>query len=285
MALVGLELARRLELAQARRSVEYSRASGRWDAGQADALPVAGGYAVCSGAGLPVNRATGLGMAGPVTRSDLERVAQFFHSHGMASRVDLCPLADASLLDLLRVDGYLLEGFLNVLYCHIGECMADSARMTSVCPEVRVIEVGPEGRDLWLRTAAQGFSELEEPPDEVLRILVPNFDSAIATCFLAYVNGEPAGAGAIVSHEGAVELCSDSTRPAFRRQGVQAALLRARLAAARKAGCDLALALTTPGTASQRNIERVGLRLAYTRAEMVEGSVGSADGGFWMGEP
>jgi len=30
----------------------------------------------------------------------------------------------------------------------------------------------------------------------------------------------------------------------------------------RRAGCDLAMALTSPGSASQRNIERVGFQLA-----------------------
>jgi hypothetical protein len=51
---------------------------------------------------------------------------------------------------------------------------------------------------------------------------------------------------------------------------VQMALLQARLAAARKAGCDLAVSMTGPGSDSQRNIERAGFRLAYTKASMVK---------------
>ena len=52
---------------------------------------------------------------------------------------------------------------------------------------------------------------------------------------------------------------------AFHR-GVQMALLQARLNTAREAGCDIAITLTTPGSASQRNVERAGFSLAYTRA-------------------
>jgi len=47
---------------------------------------------------------------------------------------------------------------------------------------------------------------------------------------------------------------------------VQLALLRARLEDAARAGNDVAMTLTAPGSPSQRNIERAGFRLAYTRA-------------------
>jgi GNAT superfamily N-acetyltransferase len=212
-------------------------------------------------------------MSGPVTQSDLDVVAQFFHSHGMVSRVDLCPLADRSLLDLLRARGYRLEGFHSVLFRPVSEGGAAGAGLAGFSPEVQVRQVGSGERELWLRTVAQGFTGSEDPPQEVLDILAPNFDSEIAVCFLASIGGELAGGAAMVAYEGAAELCSDSTRPAFRNCGVQTALLRARLAAARDAGCDLALGLTTPGTVSQRNMERVGLRLAYTKAEMIQDGI------------
>ncbi len=273
MLSIDLALARRIEIAQAWRASEYARACRTSHPDQVAVVPVAGGYAVCSGSGLPVNRATGLGMSGLVTQSDLDLVAQFFHSHGMVSRVDLCPLADRSLLDLLRARGYRLEEFHSVLFRLVSDSAAAGASLARASPEVQIRQVGSKERELWLRTVAQGFSGREEPPQEVLDILAPNFDSAIAICFLASVRGEPAGGAAMVTHEGAAELCSDSTRPAFRNRGVQTALLRARLAAARDAGCDLALGLTTPGTVSQRNMERVGLRLAYTKAEMIQDSV------------
>lgn len=273
MPFVDLALARRLEDAHTWRSIEYARACRTSHPDQVSIAPVAGGYAVCSGAGLPVNRATGLGMSGPVTQSDLDLIAQFFHSRGMASRVDLCPLADRSLLDLLRAGSYHLEGFLSVLLRFISDSAAADASLACASPDVQVRQVGSQERELWLRTVAQGFSGREDPPQEMLDILAPNFDSRIAACFLASIDGEPAGGAAMVTHQAVAELCSDSTRLAFRNRGVQTALLRTRLAAATDAGCDLAMALTTPGTVSQRNMERAGLCLAYTRAEMIREGV------------
>jgi hypothetical protein len=52
---------------------------------------------------------------------------------------------------------------------------------------------------------------------------------------------------------------------------VQSALIAARLAAATAAGCHLAMACTAPGTASQRNYERAGFRVAYTKAMLAPG--------------
>jgi GNAT superfamily N-acetyltransferase len=54
------------------------------------------------------------------------------------------------------------------------------------------------------------------------------------------------------------------TLPAFRSRGIHTALVHARLAAAREAGCDLAMVHTRPGAVSQRNILRAGFQLAYT---------------------
>ena len=70
-------------------------------------------------------------------------------------------------------------------------------------------------------------------------------------------------------HGGVAEFGGASTRPAFRRRGVQTALLHARMDAAREAGCDLALVVTAPGEESQRNVERAGFRLAYTKVVVV----------------
>jgi hypothetical protein len=60
-------------------------------------------------------------------------------------------------------------------------------------------------------------------------------------------------------------LAGASTVPEGRRQGAQNALLDARLRYAAQHGCDLAMMCALPGSASQRNAERHGFRIAYTR--------------------
>jgi GNAT superfamily N-acetyltransferase len=87
--------------------------------------------------------------------------------------------------------------------------------------------------------------------------------------FLAFVDGEAAGGGVVSAYKGVGGLFGASTLPTLRRRGVQAALLNARLAWARDQSCDLVASIAQPGSASHRNIERSGFRVAYTRTKLV----------------
>ena len=66
-------------------------------------------------------------------------------------------------------------------------------------------------------------------------------------------------------HEGVALLAGASTIPSARNRGAQRALLEARLRHAASQGCDLAMMGASPGSTSQKNAERQGFRIAYTR--------------------
>jgi GNAT superfamily N-acetyltransferase len=264
---VDLALARRLEMAQAWRGVRYARARQELHPTLPVRVePLAGGYLIYTGDGMPLNRAVGLGVHGPVTAADLDLVEQFYQRRNLPPRIDVCPLADGSLLELLNLRGYCLEKFYSVLLYLLSQPSAPESAPAGV----QVGQAGSTEAELWLKTVAQGFEETDIPTQAVLDILAPNFYTSHATCFFAWIDGQPAGGGGMYVHEGVAEFGGASTRPEFRRRGVQTALLRARLAAAWERGCDLAMAMTSPGSASQRNIERVGFRLAYTKATLVQ---------------
>jgi hypothetical protein len=53
----------------------------------------------------------------------------------------------------------------------------------------------------------------------------------------------------------------------LRRRGLQSALLRERMRYALAHGYDLAMMAAQPGSDSQRNAERAGFRIAYTRTK------------------
>ena len=69
--------------------------------------------------------------------------------------------------------------------------------------------------------------------------------------------------------EGIAQLCGAATLPEHRRHGVQSALLRGRLEIAGRAGCDVAVVTTQPGSKSQENVQKQGFELLYTRAILV----------------
>jgi GNAT superfamily N-acetyltransferase len=61
-----------------------------------------------------------------------------------------------------------------------------------------------------------------------------------------------------------------ATLPEFRGRGIQSAFMQERLRIAQQAGCNLAVTLTMPATTSQRNAERAGFRVAYTKVVCVK---------------
>ncbi len=69
--------------------------------------------------------------------------------------------------------------------------------------------------------------------------------------------------------EALASFFGDGTVPEFRRCGLHASLIRARLNAALAQGCDLATASTLPGSVSQRNYERLGFQVVYTKLGLV----------------
>jgi GNAT superfamily N-acetyltransferase len=127
----------------------------------------------------------------------------------------------------------------------------------------------PADAELWARTVALGFGgELAQSGDNVA-VLRDLFIQSNSKGVLAWVEGRPAGGGALTVHEGVAAIFGASTVPSFRRLGVQSAVIRALISYALDAQCDMAYTLTRPGSASQRNVERQGFRVAYTRCTMV----------------
>jgi hypothetical protein len=241
-------------------------------------LEVAGGLAVFAGPGLLLNGAVGMGLDGPVSTDELRALDRFFDDHGVDAQLEVCPHADPSLVaGLLRL-GYLPTGeYENVLVVSLalpaateGEPCAPYQRRvppTARDSRVTVRTVPAEERGAGGRRVAEAFTAPEEPSEADLETarVVAAIPSGV-TFLVADVDGEPAGTGSVAIGEGIGILNSDATLPRFRDLGVQGSLVGSRLDLAAAAGCDLALTETVPGGGSQRNMERHGFRVAYTRA-------------------
>lgn len=68
--------------------------------------------------------------------------------------------------------------------------------------------------------------------------------------------------------DGLATFFADATLSRFRGLGLQSALIQARVTAALAQGADMATATAQPGSASHRNYERCGFRVAYTKMNM-----------------
>ena len=259
-------IARRLEEAHSWRSVEYTRAQANLQPQNGCEIEaVADGFATFAGKRSPLNKASGIGFAGPITAAALDRIERFYRRNHVLPRIELCPLADDSLRVLLGERGYCLEQFFNVYFCEVGQ----RPYPIQLPPDTTLHQAQPDDADEWINVTTRGFEGTATPSQLGLEIQAPNFYSANTTCYLVRKAEKIVAGGVMATHNKVTELGGTSTLPAYRCQGLQTALLHVRLNTAREIGCEFALVLTTPGTLSQRNIERVGFRLAYTKAVMV----------------
>jgi GNAT superfamily N-acetyltransferase len=251
---VDAQLARRVELAQA--------AQNRVMTPPAGVLEVAGGLALFNGPGSPLTQAIGLGLDGPVSEEQLDRVEAHLGREGGPIQLELLPFAHPSFAEALGRRGYRVAEFQQVLVRPI-----TGGWPRTLPAEVRPIR--PDEAQAWALTVARAFMGREEVTEAEASLLLPSPAMTGTTFFLALVDGEPAGGGTVAVHEDVATFSGTGVRERFRGRGLQAALVAARLEWALQHGCTLAATSTLPGTASQRNMERMGFRVAYPKVVMV----------------
>jgi GNAT superfamily N-acetyltransferase len=261
--LLSLELAREIELAEAHAAVACAERLTAAHGNCAGAVAsVAGGYAVYCGANSPVTQAVGLGLNGAVSKEEFDRLEEFYFSRKEPVRVETCPMADGSLIEQYRERGYHVSEFSNVMVRPVEK------EAVTVLPAGIEVQKATEGEiDLWILTVAQGFAEHFPVTQELLSIMRMFADGENTECYFARVDGKIAGGATLALRGRIAGLFGASTLPQFRNRGVQTGLLHARMRRAAEHGCELAMSIALPGSASQRNITRQGFRTLYTRVK------------------
>ena len=260
---VDLDFARRLEMAETilPDCVEALRRFGPNDPIAAE--NIAGGVAFFGGTAYPANQVVGMGLYGEVTEEDMDRVEHFFRSRGVAATVVLSPLAHESLRALLGERGYHIAEFNSVLVRRIG-----AQEPFTLPPDITLEWVTQETLKPWMYTIAAGFAQDIAVHENVFG----GFASLPgALSFLARIEDKVVGGcgGRVIAEARIAAFFGTATLPEYRRRGVQSALIAQRLYEAALAGCEYAVVSTHPGSGSQRNMERRGFRLAYTKPVMM----------------
>jgi len=261
MTFADKELGKRLESAEAFACAAFARARKRlFPECGSEWMTVAGATVVFDGVEAPTTQTFGLGMFEEVTEAALGEMEEFFQSRGAATMHEVCPHAGVGVLEILCRRGYVPMEVSNVLY------RAVERREGPLGDGIRVRTVGADEAKLWGAVSARGWThqhkELEEFMKQMGALCVAREQSP---CFLAEVDGVPGAAGGLVLHAGVALFAGAATVPELRRRGLQGALLAERMRYAAEAGCDLAMMVAEAGSESQRNAERKGFRVGYTR--------------------
>jgi GNAT superfamily N-acetyltransferase len=261
MRFSDLALSRRLERAEGNACVRFAEARRRLFPSSGSAwMECSGAYAVFDGVGSPVTQSFGLGIFEELTAASLDVIERFFIDRGAQVDHEVSPHAGVAALSLLCSRQYQPIEISNVM-CRPVEKPADQDHAN-----ITVRVAGPEEAQLWSDISAKGWTH-EHP--ELLGFFLQTTAISSAReqspCFLAELDGQPGAAGSLCIHEGVALFAGAATVPEMRRRGLQGALLKERMRYAFEHGCDLAMMVAEAGSNSQRNAERQGFRIAYTR--------------------
>ena len=271
--LADLDLARRLEWAEACSNIEFVEARARISpATGAEWIEVAGAVAMYDGADSPCTQTFGLGMRAALAEADLELIEEFYRQRGAPVFHEVSPLAEIRVHQMLCRRGYQPVELSSVMF------RSPDAGSDDDCGGL----AGSEGRDHgsiavriagaaelsdWARLSAAGWSEFPEYAAVMYDLALVAASRNQALSFIAEIDGRAAGTAGLSIVDDVALLTGASTLPEFRCRGVQRVLLGRRLAVAKEQGCRLAMMCALPGSASQRNAERSGFRIAYTRTK------------------
>jgi hypothetical protein len=256
-------LSQRIEGAEGRANADFVEARSRAvpESGAAW-MNVGGALAMYDGIDSPITQTFALGLNGPVSDADLDRLEQFFTSRGAAVCHEVSPMAAPSLLAQLAARRYEVVELTSVMWRPIDPDVRVTARQPPGMP-VRLIR--DDEHAIWADTAAAGWSHLPELTGFLQALAAVNVHRRHHVPFMAELDGRPAAVGSLIVVDGVAILGGACTVPEARRRGAQLALLEARLRHAAQHGCDMAIMGAAPGSGSQRNAERQGFRIAYTR--------------------
>lgn len=265
---IDLELAQRLEATEAAICATYTEPRRRVSGVMTAVLERGGAVAIFDGADSPLSQSFGLGLFEPAAPDQLAELEAFFQARGADAMHEVSPFAGVETLALLVARGYQPIELSTVLV----QPLTDAAPIDG--PLIaRAIDPERDGA-AWLETSVAGWASEPEVAAIARSIAEVGLANRGVTQYLVERDGAPIASGTLGVHGNVALLIGASTRPEARGLGAQAAILARRLADARARGCTTAMMVAAVGSASQRNAERRGFRVAYTRSKWRLGRAG-----------
>ena len=206
------------------------------------------------------NRVAGLN---PGSRDHLDEIMQFFASRHLDFRIELIPGdLDSDLAGRLHRYGFSQMGFSTAMY---GLPRKNQANPITRDIDVRLVQPNEIESFIDLYQTAFGEPELSQIEKQAVRTWLERESANLYLC-IALIEGQPAAVGVLYTKNGICLLADAATLPEFRGRGCHAALIQQRLAEAARRKCELVTSFVAFGSPSHRNLERAGLRVAYTKA-------------------
>lgn len=233
---------------------------------------VGGGTMSYAGPFAWANQACGLGLAGPVSDSDLDRIVEFYDARGEPGEVELAAYADPSVARGLASRGFALDSIENVFAIDVEEHRRTLRR--AIPREVsqlrglvleRIEKLGEAEIAEFIAVSTSGFRN--EKNAAVLEKLTRRvIEHACSSSWIVRLDGDVCAATQMACRGDVACMFATSVLPEFRGRGIQRALIDARIEHGRESGARFVCIHSAPGIATERNARRAGMELVYAKA-------------------
>ncbi|MCP1308771.1 GNAT family N-acetyltransferase [Paenibacillus tyrfis] len=192
----------------------------------------------------------------------LEEIIHFYRERDRAFQLDLNPgSASPTLCRHLAENGLFQESFHSVLYGLPREDLPE------LPPNIKIRQIDNQTDfDIYAGIHCVGSGMDLAHKHHFVNNNIGLLNRPGWKLFLAYWNDVPAAVAVMYVSGDIASFTLAATIPEFRQKGLQTALLNWRMHEAYKAGCELVAAQARFGSSSQNNMERIGMRMAWTRA-------------------
>lgn len=252
-----------------------------------ESRPFCGGIMARTHPGGFINHAIGAGLHGPIEDAQAQVAAMiaFFEQHSIEPRIELSPYADASLVQALSAERFVVRLFECTFACELSA--RNRAQPVHPSPAGLTLSIIDSQDQAAVREFAMVCCSGFMPPGHVLSdedLTVPMRMASKPGCISVIARMDlgrgvqAVGGGTLATGRGeftkVAGLFGTSVIPEARRRGVQQALLAFRMNEAAKRGAVVATIGSLPGAPTERNVRRMGFFPAYTKVHLVRPGTG-----------
>ncbi|WP_238392383.1 GNAT family N-acetyltransferase [Paenibacillus antri] len=197
----------------------------------------------------------------------LDGIIEFYQARGRNPQFEITPgNGTKKLFQALHSRGFYQTGFHASLYVE-----PTGSSVPAADDSVRIRELGKEEADLYATIHCRGTGLGDEGIPYVARNNEVLMGRAGWRFYVAERQGIPGAVGVMYAKDRTASLTFAATLQEYRSRGLHTALLARRLSEARAARCELVVGQAAYASQSYRNMEKVGMKLGYTRATWSRG--------------
>ncbi|MUK89390.1 GNAT family N-acetyltransferase [Ornithinibacillus sp. L9] len=195
----------------------------------------------------------------------IEQILAFYKKRDIPARFEITPATSTpELFQQLQRQGFYQHNFHTTLYGSINELH------TGLHASVSIRKLKKDEFPIFADIYVRGFSM----PDFLKEFVAQNnevlYENPSWHFYVAQVEGEPVGIGVLHMKDHIGTLAASATVPEFRNRGVHNALVNYRIEQVKQVSCDVIVGQAAFGSTSQLNMQKAGMKIAYTKALWVK---------------